>query len=332
MGGEAGTTLPGNPTRGEPVEPVKVPRQQQRDTGVSDENSLLARMRGAGPVLLDGATGTELERRGLPSALPLWSSHALLDAPEAIAQIHAEYVDAGAEIITANTFRTQSRVLAKLAAAEGRARELTQRAVSLAREAADRRPGEVWVAGSAPPLEDCYRPDWAPDAKSLDIEHREHAVQLAEAGVDLILVETMNNIAESVSAARAAALTRLPFFISFICGSDGRLLSGERLGDALAAVRATGPAVVLVNCLPPSAVAPCLAPLAASGFAFGIYANLGAPYANSPARRREDCDPEDFAERARGWVAAGARVLGGCCGTTPEHIRALRAAFPLNPS
>lgn len=311
--------------------PREQPREQQRDSAVSNENSLLERMRAAGPVLLDGATGTELERRGHPSSLPLWSSHALLDAPEAVAEIHADYVDAGAEIITANTFRTQSRVLAKLAAAKGRARELTQRAVSLAREAARRRPGQVWVAGSAPPLEDCYRPDWAPDKNSLDIEHREHAEHLAEAGVDLILVETMNNIAESVSAARAAALTRLPFWISFICGGDGRLLSGESLGDALEAVRASGPEIVLVNCLPPSAVAQCLAPLAASGFAFGVYANLGAPSANSPDQRREDCDPADFALQARGWVEAGARVLGGCCGTTPEHIRALRAALPLEP-
>jgi S-methylmethionine-dependent homocysteine/selenocysteine methylase len=252
-----------------------------------------------------------------------------VDAPEAIAAIHADYVDAGAEIITANTFRTQSRVLARSEAFRGRARELTRDAVTLARGAADRRPGRVWVAGSAPPLEDCYRPDWVPDARSLAIEHREHAAHLASAGVDLILVETMNCIAEALAAARAAAETRLPFWISFICGNDGRLLSGEPLGEALAAVRGTGPEVLLVNCLPPSAVIPCIGPLAASGCAFGIYANLGTPYPNAPDRHREDHDPLAFAEHARRWIDAGARVVGGCCGTTPAHIRRLREAHPV---
>ncbi|MCH7598585.1 MAG: homocysteine S-methyltransferase family protein [Myxococcales bacterium] len=308
-----------------------MPTGQQRDIPDSDGSSLLdQRMGAARPILLDGATGTELERRGHASVLPLWSSHALLDAPEAIAEIHADYVDSGAEIITANTFRTQSRVLEKHSGFRGRARELTRLAVSLAREATNRRPGKVWVAGSAPPLEDCYRPDWVPDAKSLEIEHREHADHLADAGVDLILVETMNCIGESLAAAHAAALTQLPFWISFICGSDGRLLSGEPLDEALEAVRTTGPEVVLVNCLPPSAVAPCLAPLAASGLAFGVYANLGAPYPNSPDQRREDCEPAAFAEQAGRWIAAGARVVGGCCGTTPEHIRALGEACLLD--
>jgi homocysteine S-methyltransferase len=285
--------------------------------------------------LLDGATGTELERRGHPAQLPLWSSHALLDAPEAISEIHKDYVAAGAEIITANTFRTQARVLAKLPAFRGRARELTQLAVSLAREAAgcadaaEPGPGGVWVAGSAPPLEDCYRPDWVPDAKSLELEHGEHAALLADAGVDLILVETMGSIAESVAAAKAAARTGLPCWVSFICGSDGQLLSGESLAEALDAVGPADPDVVLVNCLPPSAVPFCLVTLAVSGIPFGVYANLGAPYPNSPDPRREDCDPVEFARRADQWIEAGARVVGGCCGTTPEHIRALRQANPL---
>ncbi len=280
-------------------------------------------------VLLDGATGTELERHGYAGELPLWSSHGLLDAPDAVAAIHADYVDAGAEIVTANTFRTQSRVLARSPVFRGRARELTEVAVALARRAADRRPGEVWVAGSAPPLEDCYRPDWVPDAESLESEHHEHAANLVLAGVDLILIETMNSTAEALAAARASAATGLPFWISFVCGTDGRLLSGESLASAIESVRTTGPDVVLVNCLPPSAVAPCLTALAASGCTFGVYANLGAPYPNSPDQRREDHDPLAFAEQAQRWIDAGARVVGGCCGTTPAHIRALREAHPL---
>jgi S-methylmethionine-dependent homocysteine/selenocysteine methylase len=301
--------------------------KDQTDEKQPRGRALRDRIASGGPVLLDGATGTELERRGHPAGLPLWSSHALFDAPEAVAAIHAEYLSAGAEILTANTFRTQSRVLARSEAFRGRARELTRQAVALARGAADGRPGRVWVAGSAPPLEDCYRPDRVPDTSSLESEHREHANHLAAAGVDLILVETMNTIVEALAAGRAAAETRLPFWISFVCGNDARLLSGEPLCDALQAVHETGPDVVLVNCLPPSAVIPCLETLAAASCDFGVYANLGAnlgaPDPNARDPRREDHEPLAFAVEAQHWVDAGARVIGGCGGTTPAHIRAL---------
>lgn len=287
------------------------------------------RMRLAGdvPLLLDGATGSELERRGHPSELPLWSTHALLNAPEEISRIHADYLEAGAEIITANTFRTQARVLARSERTQGRAAELTRAAVRLARAATTESRRDAWIAGSAPPLEDCYRPDWVPAKASLESEHREHANQLAESEVDLILVETMNRIDEAIAATSAARGTGIPFWVSFVCNAKGELLSGEPLADAIAAIRGSQPDVVLVNCLPPSAVANCLDALAGCGFPFGVYANLGAPYPNSPDRRVEDHDPLAYVERARDWLAAGARVIGGCCGTTPEHIRALREAF-----
>ncbi|MCP5045222.1 MAG: homocysteine S-methyltransferase family protein [bacterium] len=291
--------------------------------------ALRRRLQSDAPVLLDGATGTELERRGHPSQLPLWSTGALLHAPEAVETIHRHYVEAGAEIITANTFRTQSRVLAGSETTQGRALELSKTAVALARNAAALQPEQVWVAGSAPPLEDCYLPERVPGPGALEKEHHEHASNLARAGVDLILVETMNCIAEACAAAKAAHETDLPFFSSFICDQTGRLLSSERLEDAIEAVEEYGPEIVLVNCLPPSAVAGCLPALVASGRAFGVYANLGAPYPNSPDRRVEDHDPSAYVKQAEQWIAAGARVVGGCCGTTPAHIRALREAFPI---
>jgi homocysteine S-methyltransferase len=108
-------------------------------------SELARRLRGPAPLVLDGATGTELERRGVATRLPLWSAAALDTHPEVVAAIHADYVAAGADVLTANTFRTQRRSLAH-AGWEGRARELTRRAVSLARDAAD---GRVLVFGSA---------------------------------------------------------------------------------------------------------------------------------------------------------------------------------------
>jgi len=294
-------------------------RSHQRRAGAH----LRERLDRGPPLLLDGATGTELEARGVASELPLWSARALLTAPEVVFRIHADYAEAGAEIITANTFRTQRRTLER-AGTRARAAELTRLAADLARRAADAQPNRVLVAGSAPTLEDCYRPDLAPGPAESGPEHAEHARLLAGgAGIDLILVETMNTIREAIAASRAAAAVGLPFFASFVCWKGAHLLSGEPLAEAVAAIDAFSPLAVLVNCLPPSAVAPCLRVLSDQIRPFGVYANLGAPEAGDPGGRSEDCTPAEFAEHARSWVAAGARVVGGCCGTTPAHIRAL---------
>lgn len=244
-----------------------------------------------------------------------------------IRQIHADYAAAGCEALTANTFRTQRRALLA-AGLDDRAAELTSRAVALAREAAGAAGDAPFVFGSAPPLEDCYRPDLVPDALALDREHAEHARNLAEVGVDAVLVETMNTSREALIATRAVVAEKLPALVSFVCWEGATLLSGESLADAAAAARDAGADALLVNCLPPSNVAPCLEVLAATGLAFGAYANLGEPDDEAGFARSEDCTPESFAAHARGWLAAGAHLIGGCCGTTPGHLRALRACLP----
>jgi S-methylmethionine-dependent homocysteine/selenocysteine methylase len=285
---------------------------------------LATRLAGARALVLDGATGTELERRDAPTSLPLWSAHALVHAPDLVAAIHADYAAAGADILTANTFRTQRRTLAR-GGWGNRAGELTSLAVELARRAADRAAGRrrVHVVGSAPTLEDCYRPDLVPDDAALRREHGEHAEHLAEAGVDAILVETMNSTREAVAALGAARATGLPALVSFVCWDGAHLLSGEPLRDGLAAALPEMPAAVLVNCLPPSNVAACLPVLRDSTLPFGVYPNLGAPVNEAGPKRSEECEPAAFAELAARWRAAGARILGGCCGTTPAHIHAL---------
>ena len=142
-------------------------------------------------LLLDGATGTELERRGQRCDPPLWSSHALLVRPQMVERIHAEYARAGAEIITANSFRTQRRTLergeSEYPGLADRDEELTTLAVALARAGAERSASASWVAGSAAPLEDCYRPDLVPGDDALRAEHARHAGNLARAGADLIV-------------------------------------------------------------------------------------------------------------------------------------------------
>src|SRR2546422_789817 len=196
---------------------------------------LRERFRSGPAILLNAATGTELQRRGADTRLPLWSARALVESPELVSAIHKDEVAAGAEVLTANTFRTHRRTLEK-AGLGGRSRELTALAVRLAREAAEGAGREVFVAGSLSPLEDCYRPDLVPEDEALEREHRDQAESLAAAGVDAILVETHNTVRELVAAARAARATGLPFVASMVTDGTGRLLSGEIIGDATRAL------------------------------------------------------------------------------------------------
>ena len=293
---------------------------------------LTARLTRGEIVLLDGALGTELERRGTSTRLPLWSGQGLLDAPERIRDIHKEYARAGADVLTAATFRTTPRTLGKLGLA-AEADRLTTLAVALAREAIDEAGTnrEHWVAGSIAPLEDCYRPDLAPPPDVAEREHADQAARLRHAGADLILLETMNNVAEAVAAARGAKRCGLPFWVSFIAGGPDSILSGERLEAAVDAVEAEGPDAVLVNCTPLDQLDSCLQILARSTrLPRGCYPNLGAPdLASGSWRFDPEATPSRFAAAAADWLRTGIQIIGGCCGTGPAHIASLRASLPL---
>jgi homocysteine S-methyltransferase len=290
------------------------------------------------PILLDGATGTELSRRAVDIGLPLWSANALISAPHVLTQIHADYLRAGAEIITANTFRTHRRSLGKGGLGD-HAQELTQRAVDLARSATRNCNGalgdgitkECFVAGSMAPLEDSYRPDEVPPQAECEQEHAEMARHLAGAGVDLVLVETMNTVREAMAATRAAVTTGLPVITSFVCRDDGRLFSGETVRAAVEAVAPLGVAGVCINCTPSTMIHKPFAELRAAVRSFsdlnlliGLYANIGRTEDIAGWSNTADVSPLEYARLAAKWLEQGAHLIGGCCGTTPAHIAALR--------
>lgn len=314
-------------------------RDHARRDATTPAIDLRERLRDPRPVLLDGATGSELHRRGVDTRLPLWSAAALWTAPEALLALHREYVAAGAEIVTANTFRTRRRTLARAGRSE-RQSDLVRRAVELARAAAPR-----FVAGSLAPLEDCYSPQLVPGDAELEDEHSELARDLAAAGVDVMLVETMNTIREATIAARAArdvaATVRgrevatprgreAAVIVSFVCGSDGRLLSGERVVDAVAALLPLGIDALAINCTPTTTLHAALQELVAAvagRVVCGAYGNIGITDDIQGFTCTEDLDAKEYAAKAIGWVNQGARLVGGCCGTGPEHIAALRRAL-----
>ncbi|MGI9253961.1 MAG: homocysteine S-methyltransferase family protein, partial [Thermomicrobiales bacterium] len=203
-------------------------------------------------VLLDAATGTDLDRRGLTTTLPLWSALGLIERPDLVQAIHEDNLRAGADVVITDTFRTTGRTLEKAGMDPARADALDALAVQLARAARTATGREdALVAGSLAPLEDCYSPWLMPAPDAALAEHRRQARNLAAAGADFIMAETMPCIAEAAIALQAATETGLPATVGFVCypGRDGaapRLMSGETLAEAVAAVEPLGPAAILV--------------------------------------------------------------------------------------
>jgi S-methylmethionine-dependent homocysteine/selenocysteine methylase len=278
-------------------------------------------------LILDGATGTELNRRGVDTGLPLWSANALMNDRDAkiLQQIHEDYLRAGADIITTNTFRTHVRALAPSGNA-ARALELTRRAVEIARAAIASVGSDSpkFIAGSVSTLEDCYRPDLVPSDDELRAEHSERIHHLIECGVDFILVETINTIREAAIMAELAVVTGSPVVVSFVCDRDGKILSGETLTEAANQLLPLGISAIGVNCGPTPNLAKPLAELqTACGKDFPLiaYGNIG--YADDEVGwvNTDSENPDAYCNHATQWPV---KIVGGCCGTTPEHIHQLK--------
>lgn len=281
----------------------------------------------ARPRVLDGAGAGELLRRGVAVAGHLWGVGALLEAPDEVRRLHRDYTAAGAEVLTALTFRVAPYALRR-AGREELAGELAAAAVRLAREGAAEAGREALVFASMTTLEDCYRPDLAPGDEVLLREHAATAEALAAARPDGLLLETFNTVREALAALDAAIATGLPVIVSFACRDGGRLLSGEDVGLAAVAMSLPEVAAVGVNCTAIKDVMPALEELAeATLLPLAAYANNAYFAEDAPHLAAAPVAPERYARCALAWLAAGARLLGGCCGTSPEHVAAVAAVL-----
>jgi S-methylmethionine-dependent homocysteine/selenocysteine methylase len=263
-------------------------------------------------VVLDGPMGTELARRGVALPAPAWSAVALDVAPELVAAVHRDYVAAGATVHTANTFRTKRRSVGP------RWEELARRAVRIARETVQAAGEGQRVAGSIAPLEDCYRADLSPGAASR-AEHRELARVLADAGADVLLCETFPAPAEAVVAVEEAARTGVETWASLLPATP------QELRETARACVAAGAHVVLVNCVAARDTRRFVEALAGLGTPFGAYANAGPEEDAVGWGADAEAGARAYEALARTWIAAGATVVGGCCGTGPAHVARLAA-------
>ncbi len=276
-----------------------------------------------GPRVLDGAIGSELIRRGVPSAGRLWGVGALMDAPDEVRRLHRDYAAAGAEALTAATFRVAPFSLRRAGLLE-RAQELATLAVRLAREGAREAGRDALVFASQTTLEDCYRPDLVPDDATLRREHAATSALLAASGADALLLETFNTVREARIAVEAATATGLPVIACFTCVSDRRVLSGEQAREAAAAVTMPGVVAAGPNCTAVGHVLPALEAMAeATPLPLVAYANNAWFDEDATWFTADPVNPSRYGFCSLAWVATGAKLVGGCCGTGPDHIAAV---------
>lgn len=282
------------------------------------------------PVLLDGGMGRELRFRGVEILDTIWSANALLVAPEVVRQVHLDYIKAGAEIITTNTYGVIRDNL-KLEGVDDRFEELNELACQLACEAREISGRNVLIAGSIPPLKGSYRPDLVPSSEEMIDAYSEQARVMAPF-VDFFLCETMSAAEEGRCAATACVDRGKPVWVSWTLHEDrsGRLRSGETVEEAFHALNHVKVDGVLVNCCAPESITSAIPQLLRTGVEFtGGYANTFNPIPedwmldneeHGFVGLRDDLDPDQYVNFVKEWLDLGATVVGGCCGTRPAHI------------
>ena len=273
----------------------------------------------AGPVLLDGATGSNLMKAGMPRGV--CAEQWILEHPQVISELQRAYADAGSQIVYAPTF-TASRPYLSQHGLEKELGEITQRLVDITRAAVG---PDVLVGGN---MTTVGRPD-VPYETLLEV-YTEQAKALAAAGVDLFVIETMMGLEETMAALEACRLTSdLPVLCSFSVTSDGMLYFGGSVYDAAPQLETFGADAVGINCSSgPDQMTAVVRSLAKS-LSVPVIAkpNAGMPVIDDRGNAVYSMAPEDFACHMKALHEAGAALLGGCCGTAPEYIRALKAAL-----
>lgn len=308
-------------------------------------------------IVLDGATGTEIARLGGRMNDAAWCAEANLTHPDIVRTVHEEYIRAGADVITANTFATCRHVLAG-AGLDQQTEAINLRAIELACEArANAAPGRpVWVAGSMSNMMAWIEGTISPDPRylpSLEEEadnYREVADIFAEAGADILLLEMMSDIDRASLCLEAALTTGLPVWVGVSCSllpdgsligwdisreEQGRLADDHKprtqlpLSEIIAGLTAIGGDVYGIMHSSIEATGPGLEALRElwDGPIMTYPETLLFDPAISRSALAVTATPEEFAAACRGWADSGVQIIGGCCGTTIEHIRALVAAL-----
>lgn len=299
-----------------------------------------------GPVLLDGGLATHLEARGHDLGGDLWSARLLAEDPAAVRDAHADYLLAGAQVLVTASYQASVGGFARIGVDRAGSLALLERSVQVAREAVDRTGRPAWVAGSVGPygavlaggqeytgeyLEpgwDGRRPMTVPALREF---HRARMQALADAGADVLALETVPALAEAEALLLAAGDVGIGVWLALttVLGADGtvRTRRGEPAAEAFAMARGVPEVLAVgVNCCDPLGVGAAVTVAAASGLPVVAYPNSGEAW--DGAVRRWTGRPDLDLMAVQGWLEAGARLVGGCCRVGPEQVAALAGLLP----
>lgn len=281
-----------------------------------------------GKILVsDGATGTNLQARGLPRGIS--GESWVLENPEEIVRLHGDFIKAGADILLTCTFGA-SPVRLEDGELAGRAMEINKRAVELGRQAIGDRP--VLLAGSIGPAGKLLKPLGPMEEETAEHAFAEQARALSQAGVDLLVVETQFDLNEAQVILRGVrSVTDLPVVCSFSFDRGTRTMMGVKPSQLDAAVKDYDVCMLGINC--GRSLAENLAALKelrqATYLPIWFKPNAGLPEIDSLGNTYYATTPEQMSIQVHDWIAAGAQVVGGCCGTSPEHLRKIASAAHL---
>lgn len=318
--------------------------------GSSNGNPFTPFFERQGTVILDGGLATELEAQGADLGDTLWSARLLRDDPAAIVRAHRAFLDAGADVVTTATYQATFEGFASHGLSAGESEALLLRGVALGLEARDTFWGESetphrlrpLVAASVGPygayLADGseYRGDYGLSARALVEFHRRRFELLATAGADVLACETIPSLDEGLALARLLRETPTARgWITFSCADDRHLADGTPFTEAVAALDTAADGSLLavgVNCTAPRHVAALLTAAArVTARPLVAYPNSGEGWDAAHKRWLPTQDPVHPAALATHWTRGGARLVGGCCRTTPGDIRTLRHRLLTNP-
>jgi len=270
------------------------------------------------PLILDGAMGSLLQQKGFESCGASWMTEVNEKDPDKIIKIHKQYIDAGADIITTNTFRTNPVALD--AAEAVNVSEYVKNAVKLAKVSVGN--SSIFIAGSNPPAEDCYQTKRLINNEILELNHHNHIDLLIDNGVDFILNETFGHLDEIMIVCNYCSSKNIPYIISLYLTDELSLLSGETLEDTLNFIKEHNPLAIGLNCISLEHFEKTFKSIDLN-YNWGFYLNCGFDehHVNEIKCR---ISPRIYGETVKKYLEYQPSFIGACCGSSPEHIKAIK--------
>ena len=271
------------------------------------------------PLILDGAVGSLLQQKENDVDGNLWMSHLNFQKPEIVINIHEEYINAGCDIITTNTFRTNPAALKK-SGKDLDINKLLKQSVELARNTADK--FNRLVAGSNPPAEDCYQTERTLNYYDLVDNHEQHIDLLYYHKVDFILNETMSHFDEIKIICKYCSEKDIPFVISLLVTEDLKILSGDYLTDVIKFIRKYNPLLISFNCISKNVLDKIVNTISLN-FNWGFYLNCGnGNYSDQNIKC--GIDEFEYTQIVKSYLDYKPKLIGACCGSNPKHINHIK--------